>query len=80
MATIPAETLPASVVATVIGLVVGVGEIVGGVFSPVIGGMAADLHGLQAPLYMQIGLCIVASILSLFLTETAPVKVKAKAA
>jgi hypothetical protein len=37
-------------------------------------GRAADLYGVAAPIYIMTGLCFVASCLSLFLTETAPVK------
>jgi len=72
MATIPSETVPAYRVAACVGLVMGMGEIFGGVLSPIIGGWLADLHGLSAPLLLQAGCAIIVSILGLWLHETAP--------
>jgi MFS family permease len=80
MATIPAETLPAGNVAAAAGLVVGFGEILGGVGSPVLAGWAADLHGPAAPLVIQGGLALVATLLTLWLKETAPVALRRRAA
>ncbi len=77
MATIPSETIPAKYVATSLGLVMGLGEIVGGTIGPTLAGYLADLHGLQAPLYMAIVCAGVATIFTLFLKETAPIKVGA---
>jgi MFS family permease len=74
MATIPAETLPLRYLASATGLVVGLGEIVGGVSAPTLAGRAADLYGLQAPLYIQAGCAIVAALFALGLKETAPVR------
>src|SRR4029079_11776868 len=54
MGTIPSETIPASYVATSMGLTVGVGEILGGVGAPALAGTAADHYGLTAPLFIQI--------------------------
>jgi len=74
MATIPAETLPLRYLASATGLVVGLGEIIGGVLSPTLAGRAADLYGLQAPLYIQAGCALLAAVIALGLKETAPVR------
>jgi fucose permease len=72
MGTIPSETIPARMVATGLGLVMGLGEIVGGVFSPTLAGMAADRHGAAAPLVIMGACALVGTVLALFLKETAP--------
>ncbi len=74
MATIPGESLPRAQIATAMGLVVGVGEICGGVFGPIIAGQLADRTtlGLQAPMILVAGFILIAGCLSLLLKETAP--------
>lgn len=72
MATIPSETVPAQRIAACVGLVMGTGEVVGGVLSPIVGGWLADSHGLGAPLVLQAGCAAMASLLALGLRETAP--------
>jgi MFS family permease len=74
MGTVPSETIPARYVATSLGMVVGLGEILGGVGAPAISGRAADLYGLQAPLVIMAGCAVVGTVLALFLRETAPVR------
>jgi len=74
MATIPSETVPAYRVAACVGLVMGVGEVIGGVLSPVIGGWLADHHGLSAPLQLQAGCAVIVAMLGLWLHETAPLR------
>jgi predicted MFS family arabinose efflux permease len=74
MATIPSETLPPRYVATATGFVMGIGEVIGGVFSPAIAGKAADLFGLQAVMWILAGLAFVAGVLGMGLYETAPGK------
>ncbi len=78
MATIPSETIPAKYVATSLGLIVGVGEVVGGAGGPPLAGKLADLYGLQAPMYMAMVCALVGALLALGLKETAPVKVGAR--
>jgi len=77
MGTIPGESLPRASVATAMGIVVGVGEILGGVFGPWIAGELADHTSLghNAPMLMMIACAVIAGIIALFLKETAPAKV-----
>ncbi len=74
MGTVPSETIPARYVATSLGMVVGLGEILGGVSAPAIAGRAADHYGLQAPVVIMAVCAIVGTVLALFLSETAPVR------
>lgn len=74
MATIPSETVPVHRIAACVGLVMGMGEVVGGVLSPVLGGWLAEIHGLGAPLLLQAGCAIVVGVLGLGLIETAPLR------
>jgi fucose permease len=78
MATIPSETVPPHQLATVMGLTMGLGEIIGGVFTPPIAGWAADTYGLQATLWLLIGLSVVICLLACFLLETAPRVLRAR--
>ena len=79
MATVPSESVGHERLATAIALIVGLGEVLGGVFSPTIAGKAADMAGLSAPLWIMLGLCIGAGLLAMGLRETAPAVLKAKA-
>jgi MFS transporter, ACS family, hexuronate transporter len=72
MATIPSETVDPKHTATVLGLVMGTGEILGGVIGPLAAGKIADLTSLNAPMWIMLGLAIVAGLLALGLKETAP--------
>ena len=72
MATIPSETVPPQQLATVLGLTMGLGEIIGGVFAPTLAGRAADSSGLGATLWILIGLSLVTGLLACFIKETAP--------
>ncbi len=74
MGTIPAETISMRYAATSMGLIVCIGELVGGFVSPVLAGWAADLTTLQAPMFVSAGFAVVGVLLSLALEETAPVK------
>lgn len=77
MATVPSETIPARYVATSMGLVMGLGELIGGTSLVPLAGAAADKWGLQAPMWIAVVLALVSAFLALFLQETAPVKVGA---
>jgi ACS family hexuronate transporter-like MFS transporter len=74
MGTIPSETIPARYIATSLGLVMGLGELLGGVLTPIGAGWAADHYGLRAPVYIEAGCALIATVLALFLQETAPAK------
>jgi MFS family permease len=78
MGTVPSETIPARYVATSLGMVVGLGEILGGVGAPAIAGRAADRYGLQAPVVIMAGCALVGTVLALFLRETAPIRLLRK--
>ncbi|MGA4636468.1 MFS transporter [Pseudomonas solani] len=79
MATIPAETVPRGVIATALGLIMGIGELVGGFIAPTIAGFAADRYGLSIVMWMSCGGALLAALLSLFLKETAPTVLARKA-
>jgi ACS family hexuronate transporter-like MFS transporter len=72
MATIPSESVDPMHRATVLGLCMGAGELIGGALSPYLAGSAADHYGQQAPLWLMLVVAVVAGILALGLRETAP--------
>lgn len=72
MATVPSESVDARHIATALGICMGTGELIGGVLSPFIAGLAADAVGLQAPLWMMTGLALCAGVVALGVRETAP--------
>lgn len=74
MAAIPSETIPARYLATSMGLVMGLGELLGGTLGPTLAGQAADRYGIQAAMFVAVGCALVAACLALFLRETAPMK------
>jgi MFS family permease len=79
MGTIPSETIPARYVATALGLVMGTGEVLGGVGGPAIAGWAADHYGQGIPMLMQAGCALIGTLLALFLSETAPARLVRRA-
>jgi ACS family hexuronate transporter-like MFS transporter len=79
MGTVPSETIPVKYIATTLGIVMGLGELIGGAVTPTVAGMAADAYGLSATLLIEAGLALVCAVLALFLIETAPVKVGQRA-
>jgi predicted MFS family arabinose efflux permease len=72
MGTIPSESVKVRHMTTAIALVMGTGEVFGGVLSPTLAGWAADQAGLAAPLWIMLGLCVLSGLFALGLTETAP--------
>lgn len=72
MGVIPSETVPKALAASSMGLVVGAGEIVGGVLSPTISGWIADQTSLVAHMVVMMVCAFCGGVLSLFLRETAP--------
>jgi MFS transporter, ACS family, hexuronate transporter len=77
LAIVPGETLSVRHAATASGLVVCIGEIVGGAGSQFVGGWAADLTTQAAPIQIAACCALGGTILSLFLKETAPIKIGA---
>ncbi len=80
MGVIPGETMPARYAATAMGFVICIGEVVGGFGAPLVGGRAADLTTLAAPIQLATACALGAAVLSLFLRETAPAKTGGHAA
>lgn len=78
MATIPAETVPKHLVATVLGLIMGLGEFFGGCVAPIIAGYLADLYGLDTVMWIAFGCALIAAFFATFLIETAPIIVAKK--
>jgi MFS family permease len=72
MATVPSESVPPMMAATVFGLCMGSCEIIGGAGGPAVAGMLADVYGLKAPLWIMAGLTFLGFIFALGLKESAP--------
>lgn len=69
---VPAESVPRHAVASAVGLIMGIAEIIGGVIAPVLAGAAADRWGPAMPFYIGAGAAVLSAGLALFLNETAP--------
>lgn len=80
LATIPAESIGIAHAGKAIGLVIGIGELVGGFFAPMLEGYAADRYGAHAPFLIASVATLLAALLSVALRETAPAKLRAAAA
>ncbi len=72
MATVPTESVAPWQVATAMGIVMGIGEILGGVLAPSLAGLLSDRYGLAAPLWLLVALAAMGGTAALFLRETAP--------
>jgi ACS family hexuronate transporter-like MFS transporter len=72
MATVPAESIDRKHIAGALGVCMGSGELIGGVFSPSIAGFAADQTSLDAPLWIMAALALAAGLVACGLRETAP--------
>jgi MFS family permease len=79
MGVVPSETVPARMVAGAVALVIGIGEILGGVMGPTLSGMAADHWGLRAPMWITVGCLVVAIAAASAMRETAPAVVARRA-
>jgi MFS family permease len=77
---IATEAAPPGQVSSAIGLVVGAGEIFGGGVAPYIAGGIADRFGLPSVLNVALTGVAIGIVVCLFLRETAPLKVVARAA
>src|SRR5580704_9743875 len=72
MGTVPSESVSPRHMATALGICMGTGEILGGVLAPSLAGYIADRVGLQAPLWMMLGVTVAGALLAFGLRETAP--------
>jgi MFS family permease len=72
MATVPTESVSPRQVATAMGIVMGLGEVLGGVFGPSLAGGLSDVYGLAAPCWTLVVLAVLGFVAALFLRETAP--------
>jgi len=72
LATIPSETMPRQYIAQTMGLVIGIGELVGGFVAPAVAGWSADRFGLHAPFLIAVGAALSAGLMAVLLYETAP--------
>ncbi len=70
MGVIPTETVGRLQAATAMGIVVMIGELIGGVFGPPIAGRLADAYGLDVAMYIQLGLAFMAGVMALLVVET----------
>ena len=73
---ISTEAAPAGLVSSAIGIVVGAGEIFGGGIAPSIAGFVAKNYGIQYILYLCLAGVSLGVVVSLFLRETAPKKIR----
>jgi fucose permease len=71
-----AESVPAKLMSTASGLVVGIGEVFGGGVAPVIAGYVAKHFGIQYIMYLGFFALAVGLIVTLCLKETAPSRVQ----
>ncbi len=74
---ITTESAPKGLVGATIGVVVGLGEIIGGGMGPIVGSFVVPNLGLAGPLWVAFFGMILGFICSLFFKETAPIKVGA---
>ncbi|QEC66847.1 MFS transporter [Panacibacter ginsenosidivorans] len=80
LATIPSETVPRQFLAQTLGMIMGIGELIGGFAAPAIAGWSADKFGLQAPFLIAAGAVLLAGFIGFLLIETGPVKLRNKGA
>jgi MFS transporter, ACS family, hexuronate transporter len=72
MATIPSESVDPRLTATLTGVCMGIGEVLGGVLSPLLGGKLSDLYGRDSVMWLMIILCLLSCAVGFGLRETAP--------
>ena len=72
MSTVPAESVDARHMAGALGVCMGAGELIGGVVTPIIAGVTADLTSQSAPLWILVGLALTAGLVAFGIRETAP--------
>ncbi|MFB5189251.1 MFS transporter [Alicyclobacillus fastidiosus] len=75
MSIIPSESVPAVFAASTIGIMMMIGEIFGGTTVPTIAGIAADHHGLVAPMLISAAGSFLVFLVGFGIKETAPRRV-----
>jgi ACS family hexuronate transporter-like MFS transporter len=80
MATVPSESVDPRYAATVLGLCMGTGELLGGAVAPVCAGLATDALSRDAPLWIMVGLAVLAGLVAIGLRETAPSRINRRSA
>jgi len=76
---ISAESVPATLMSTAAGIVIGTGEIFGGGIAPVIAGYVAQHFGIQYVMHLAAIALGIGLVVALSLKETAPIKQGARA-
>jgi MFS family permease len=76
---ISAESVPATLMTTASGLVIGVGEVFGGGIAPAIAGYVAKHYGIEHAMYFSLGALALGMVVALSLKETAPSRTTAAA-
>lgn len=71
-----AESVPAKLMSTAAGLVVGVGEVFGGGIAPAIAGYVAKHFGIQYIMYLGMVALVAGFVVAVCLKETAPARLK----
>ncbi|KAI3611535.1 hypothetical protein D8I24_0130 (plasmid) [Cupriavidus necator H850] len=66
------ESVPATLMTTASGLVVGIGEIFGGGVAPALAGYVAKQYGIEHVLYLALGALMIGFVAAISLKETAP--------
>jgi predicted MFS family arabinose efflux permease len=74
-----AESVPAKLMSTASGLVVGIGEVFGGGLAPALAGYVAKHYGIQYILYLGFVALAIGFVVAICLKETAPSRVDASA-
>lgn len=77
---ISAESVPATLMSTASGIVVGVGELFGGGVAPAVAGYVAKHFGIQYIMHLGLAALVVGFFVSMLLKETAPSRLKTQVA
>jgi len=76
---ITAESVPAQLMSTASGMIIGIGEIFGGGLAPALAGYLAKHVGIQHAITMTLWALVIGAIAIVALKETAPSRVRAQA-